>query len=69
MEPIMTNKEKYLREMARNREILAGEPQQKERLEAVMGLCFGCVLVAEENLKLNMGHENADLMEEFLVLA
>lgn len=69
MKPIMTNKEKYLREMARNREILAGEPQQKERLEAVMGLCFGCVLVAEENLNLDMGHENADLMEEFLVLA
>lgn len=69
MEPIISNKEKYLLEMTRNREVLAGDPPQKERLEAIMEICFGCVLVAEENLSLYMEHENAALMEEFLVLA
>lgn len=31
----MSNKEKHLLEMTRNREVLAGDPPQKERLEAI----------------------------------
>ena len=62
----MDKKGKYLLEMARNREILKIECPRSERLEALMELCCGCVVVAEENLRLNMEFENAALMEEFL---
>ena len=65
----LDKKGKYLLEMARNREILKKECPRSERLEALMELCCGCVVVAEENLRLNMEFENAALMEEFLTYA
>lgn len=62
----MSEKKTYIEELNRNREILSGNPSQKERLEAMMEICYGCVLVAEENQRLYMEYENAGLMEEFL---
>lgn len=62
-------KQECLNEMAKAREILASNPAQKERLEALMDLCCGYVLVAKQNFALNMEFENADLMEEFMIYA
>ena len=63
----MSRKEEYVKEMANNRLILSGNPPQKEGLEALMEICYGCVLVSEENQRLDMEFENAALMEEFLL--
>lgn len=65
----MNDKNFYIQEMNKAKAILDSNPAQKERHEALMDLCCGCVLVAEKNQELNMEFENAALMEEFIEYA
>lgn len=65
----MNKKDEYIIEMNKARQILDSNSSKQERLEAIMELCYGCALVAEENIKLNMEFDNAALMEDFLVYA
>ena len=65
----MNDKNFYIQEMKKAKAILESNPAQKERLEALMDLCCGCVLVAEQNQALQMEFENAALMKEFIVYA